>query len=364
MSLPILVVGNGNPMDGGDTIASPPRVRDDGKFLMISWDDSEFLMASSATGPCTTPPHLAVVVEGTSLVLGCLQENWYAGGSYSSSEDDDSQPLLDLPEVLEAATATASTTDMATALAPKDLEAVLAAVSELEHHRNCEFDANMTALCGRNIQVEQNLSDVRGDIALIRGDTSHLMTKSVALVELNKATCLAVASSVSGFLQAMEASKAQHPQAMEVNAAQNHQALEVNAAQNCQALEAHKASFQQYVDEANKSIMTITAAHTQSMTDMQTKLHSSFDRMKYLKKTFKNVPARITDHLDKTVPQVIASVVDWTLPITLTMALKDMISPTLKMVLDDTITNSIALLMEGSFTDVMTQFSLIVTDMA
>ncbi len=266
--------------------------------------------------------------------------------------------------MLEVATAAALMTNMATALAPIDLEAVLAAVLESEHRRNCEFDANMMALCGRNIQVERNLSDVRGDIALIRGDTSRLMTKSVALVELNKATRLAVVSSVSGFLQAMEASEAQHHQALEVNAVQNCQALEVNAAQNCQALEAHKASFQQYVKEANKSIVTITAAHTQSMTDMQTKLHSSFDWMKYHEKTFKDVPAHITNHLDKMVPQVIASVVDQTLPITLTTALKDMISPTLKMVLDNTITDSIALLMEGSFTDFMTQFSSIGMDMA
>jgi hypothetical protein len=140
--------------------------------------------------------------------------------------------------------------------------------------------------------------------------------------------------------------------------------MEANAAQNHQALEAQKASFQLYVKEANKNIASSTKTHTQSMADMQTKLHSSFDRMKYLKKTFKNVPARITDHLDKTVPQVIASVVDWTLPITLTTALKDTISPTLKTVLDNTITDSIALLMEGSFTDFMTQFSVIGTDMA
>jgi hypothetical protein len=100
------------------------------------------------------------------------------------------------------------------------------------------------------------------------------------------------------------------------------------------------------------------------MTDMQTKLHSLFNRMKYLKKIFKDILAHITDHLDKMVPQVIAPVVDWTLPITLSTALKDTISPTLKTVLDNTITNSIALLMEGSFTDFMTQFSLIGTDMA
>jgi hypothetical protein len=291
-SLPILAGDNGDPTDGGDMIASPPCIRDDGEFLIALWDDGEFLMALSATGPRTTPPHLAVVVEGTLVVPGRLQENRYASGSYSSSEDDNSQPLLDLPEVLEVATAAASMTNMATALAPKDLEAVLAAVSESEHRRNCEFDANMTALHGRNIQVERNLSDVRGDIALICGDTSRLMTKSVALVELNKATCLVVVFSVSGFLQAMEASKAQHRQALEANAAQNRQALEVNTAQNRQVLEAHKASFQQYVEEANKSIATITVAHTQSMTDMQTKLHSLFDRMKYLEKTFNSLKAK------------------------------------------------------------------------
>ncbi len=196
-SLPILAGDNGNPTDGRDTIASPPHVRDDSEFLMALWDDGEILRASSVTGPRTTSPHLAVVVEGTLVVPGCLQENQYVG-SYSSSEDDDSQSLLDLPEVLESATATASTTNMATALAPKDLEAVLAAVLESEHRRNCKFDANMTALHGPNIQVEQNLSDARGDIALICRDTSRLMTKSVALVEPNKATCLVVASSVPG----------------------------------------------------------------------------------------------------------------------------------------------------------------------
>jgi hypothetical protein len=153
-SLPILAGDNGNSMDGGDTIASPPCVRDDGEFLMALWDDGEFLMASSATGPCTTPPHLVVVVEGTLVVLGRLQENWYAGGSYSSSEDNDSQPLLDLPEVLEAATAAASTTNMATALAPEDLDAVLAAVLESEHCCNCKFDANMMVLRGHTIQIE------------------------------------------------------------------------------------------------------------------------------------------------------------------------------------------------------------------
>jgi hypothetical protein len=40
---------------------------------------------------------------------------------------------------------------MTAAMAPKDLDTVLAAVLELENCRNREFDANMTALCGRNL---------------------------------------------------------------------------------------------------------------------------------------------------------------------------------------------------------------------
>ncbi len=74
-----------------------------------------------------TPAHLAVVVEGTLIVPG--QENPYAGSLYSSLEDEnDSPPLLDLPAVLEASTAAASMAVMTAALAPKDLDTVLATV--------------------------------------------------------------------------------------------------------------------------------------------------------------------------------------------------------------------------------------------
>ncbi len=127
-------------------------------------DDGRFLLALPATGPRTTPAHLAVMVEGTPIVLG--QENPYAGGLYSSSEDKDGPPpLLDLPAVLEASTAAASTAGMTAAMAPEGLDTVLDAVLELENRRNHVFDANMMALCGRNLHVELTLSDVRGDIA-------------------------------------------------------------------------------------------------------------------------------------------------------------------------------------------------------
>jgi len=85
-ALPITPGNQGDPQGGNDT--APPDVG----------DDAGFTLASSVSGPCTTPTRLVVVVEGTPL----RQDNPVAGGSYSSSEEeDDSPPLLDLPAVLE-----------------------------------------------------------------------------------------------------------------------------------------------------------------------------------------------------------------------------------------------------------------------
>ena len=85
-ALPITAGDQGNPQGGDDT--NPTDVG----------DDAGFTLASSASGPRTTPTRLVVVVEGTPL----RQDNPVAGGSYSSSEEeDDSPPLLDLPAVLE-----------------------------------------------------------------------------------------------------------------------------------------------------------------------------------------------------------------------------------------------------------------------
>jgi hypothetical protein len=226
-SVPIMAGDQGNPTGGGDTVSSPPHIRDDGGFFL----------ASLATGPRTTPAHLAVMVEGTPIVPG--QKNPYAGGLYSSSEDkDDSPPLLDLPAVLEASTAAASMADMTAAVAPKDLDTVLDAVLELENRRNHIFDADMMALHGRNLQVDLTLSDMCGDIALIREDTNRITSESIALVELNS-TCLAVESNASAFLQAMED---------------------------------NAASFWLYVEKANKNLATIAGNHTHT-----------FDEVWYLK---------------------------------------------------------------------------------
>ena len=85
-ALPITAGDQGDRQGGNDT--APPNVG----------DDAGFTLASSASGPCTAPTRLVVVVEGTPL----RQDNPFAGGSYSSSEvEDDSPPLLDLLAVLE-----------------------------------------------------------------------------------------------------------------------------------------------------------------------------------------------------------------------------------------------------------------------
>jgi hypothetical protein len=233
--------------------------------------------------------------------------------------------------VLTTSTAAVSTTGMIAAAAPEHLEDVLAAVSEVEHRRNREFNANTTALDGRDSRLKRMLSDVRGDITIIREDTTRITSKSIALVELNKITRLAVASNMTDFLQSVEATEVR----------------------NHQALEAYK-----------QSITVITKAYNNAMENMQRQLQSSFDQMKHLKRTFKDVPTHVTDHLDKTVPAVIASVVNQTLPATLAIALQDTISPSLKTVIDDTITDSVASLLEGSFTEFTAKFSLIGTDMA
>jgi hypothetical protein len=91
-------------------------------------------------------------------------------------------------------------TGVITAAAPEHLEDVLTAVLKAEHHRNHEFNANMTALDWRDSQLKWMLSDMRGDIAIIWEDTTRITSKSIALVELNKIICLAVASNMTDFL--------------------------------------------------------------------------------------------------------------------------------------------------------------------
>ena len=154
-ALSITAGDQGNTPGGDDTASPPPGVRDDAGFTLDSSAsgprttltrvaDAGFTLASSASGPRTTPTRLAVVVEGTPL----WQTNCYAGGLYSSSEEeDDSPPLLDLPAVLEQF-ASAALPTMAAASAPDPVETVLGAITESERRRNSAFDSNMAALGG------------------------------------------------------------------------------------------------------------------------------------------------------------------------------------------------------------------------
>ena len=203
------------PITAGDQ-GDPPGVEDT-ENPSVS-DDAGFTVASSASGPRTTPTRLAVVVEGTPL----KQDNRFAGGSYSSSEDeDDSPPLLDLPAVPAQFVTAASPTTMAAALAPDT-------ITESEQRRNRAFDSHMAALGGRPSQLVQMFSDVRGDI-------SCLSSESGALVELNKSTRLAVADinrgtqtvadTMADFLRSVEASDNQHRQALEASEIRNRQVL-------------------------------------------------------------------------------------------------------------------------------------------
>jgi hypothetical protein len=111
-----------------------------------------------------------------------------------------------------------------------------------------------------------------------------------------------------------------------------------------QAMEANAASFWLYVEKANENLATIAGNHTQTMTHMQGKLKSSFDRMKYLKKTFASVPERVTNHLDAMLPAILTKVVGKALTPSLTMIVTESLPPTMASVL------------EGSFTDFQSRF--------
>jgi hypothetical protein len=91
-------------------------------------------------------------------------------------------------------------------------------------------------------------------------------------------------------------------------------------------------------------VMAMAAAHTKSIGDMQTKLQSSFDRMKYLEKTFQNVPGLVTTHLEDRLPVILTAVVDTALAPTLTTVLAECLPPTFASVL------------EGSMADFQSRF--------
>jgi hypothetical protein len=188
----------------------------------------------------------------------------------------------------------------------------------------------MAALGGRHSRLVQMMSDVRGTI-------SRLLSESNALIELNKSTRLTVADITRGtqtvadtmanFLHSVEATETQHRQALEASETRNHQALA-----------AYRTSFEQ-------SLKDITGVHAKTMDDMQLKVKSSFDRMKYLEKTFASVPERITTHLDVQLPAILTDFVGRA------------ITPTLAAVLTESLPPTMASVLEGSLADFWSRFN-------
>ncbi len=147
-------------------------------------------------------------------------------------------------------------------------------------------------------------SEVRESIGTVRAE-------SASLVVLNMNTCIVVGDSIADFIRAMENT----------------------AKKNAVALEDYE-----------RHILAMTEVHTKSIGDMQAKLQGSFDRMKYLEKTFQNVPGLVTTHLEDRLPAILTDVVGKALAPTLTTVLTECLPPTMTEVLG------------GSLADFQSQF--------
>jgi hypothetical protein len=124
--------------------------------------------------------------------------------------------------------------------------------------------------------------------------------ESASLVMLNMNTCTMVGDSIANFIQAMENT----------------------AKKNAVALEDYE-----------RHTLAMTEVHMKSIGDMQAKLQGSFDRMKFLEKTFQNVPGLITTHLEDQLPAILTNVVGKALALTLTTVLNKCLPRTMTEVL-------------------------------
>jgi hypothetical protein len=88
-----------------------------------------------------------------------------------------------------------------------------------------------------------------------------------------------------------------------------------------------------------QSLKDVTEVHAKTMDAMQSEVKSSFDRMKYLEKTFASVPERITNHLDVQLPAILTNVVGTAITPTLTAVLEESLPPTLASVLEVSLAN-------------------------
>jgi hypothetical protein len=201
---------------------------------------------------------------------------------------------------VEPSAASASTRTIAEAFTPDAVAAALAEISDSNDQimankrlRNRDYDSNMASLGGRLSRFEQIFSEVRDSIGTVRAE-------SASLVVLNINTCSVVGDSIKDFICAMENTNKKNAVALE---------------------------------DYERRIFDMTAVHTKSIGDMQAKLQGSFDRMKYLEKTFQNVPGLVTTHLEDRLPAILTDVVGKALAPTLTTVLTECLPPTLTDVL-------------------------------
>ena len=87
------------------------------------------------------------------------------------------------------------------------------------------------------------------------------------------------------------------------------------------------------LEEYERCILAMTEVHTKNIGDMQAKLQGSFDRMRYLEKTFQNVPGLVATHLEDRLPAILTDVVGAALAPTLTTVLTECLNPTMTEVL-------------------------------
>ena len=251
-------------------------------------------MASLVSGLRTTPMDTVTVVKGTPL----WQQNRFAVGPYSFLDDKDGSPtLLSAPEPYAAS---ATTGTMAAAFHPDAVAAALAEISDSnERLRNQDYDSNMASLGGCLSRFEKIFSKVRESIGIVWAESS-------SLVALNMNTCTAVRDSIADFIWAMENT----------------------AKKNAVALEDYE-----------RRILAMTKVHLKSIGDMQAKLQGSFDRMKYLEKTFQNDPGLVTTHLEVQLPAILIDVVGTALAPTLTTVLNECLPRTTTEVLKGSLTD-------------------------
>ena len=236
-----------------------------------------------------------MVVEGIPL----RQEYWFAAGSYSPSVDEDnSPPLLWGVEPCRASAAAFNPDDVAAALV--EILASSEQITANERLRNRDYDTNMATLGGCLSRFEQIFSEVRDSIDIV-------WAESVSLVALNSNTRTVVCNSMANFLRAIEVSEQQNA---------------ITEQKNVNALAAYE-----------QRVKVMAEVHTKSIVDMQAKLQSSFDRMKYLEKMFQNVPGLVKTHLEDRLPAILTNVVGKALAPALTTVLTECPPPTMTEVL-------------------------------